>query len=302
VKGKVLGRKALQRVAGIVTPDTLLRWYRRFVAKKYDGSRKRRSGRPRTKQANAELVVRMANDNPTWGYTRIRDVLRHLGHERGRNTVKRLLLDHGLEPAPERRRTTSWKTFIDAHVGEIAGADFFTVEVLTLVGLVRYFVFFVIDIETRRVEIAGITCAPSRMWMQQIARNLTNYEDGFLRDVRYLILDRDPLYTQVFRKMLKDSGTEALRLPARSPNLNAHAERFVLSAKSECLGRMIPLGDRHLRRTMTAFVSHYHGDRHHQGLGGQLIVADDSAGRIEGEVQCRERLGGMLKFYYRAAA
>jgi transposase len=302
VKGKVLGRKALQRVAGIVTPDTILRWYRRFVAKKYDGSRKRRSGRPRTKQAIAELVVRMANDNPTWGYTRIRDVLRHLGHERGRNTVKRLLLDHGLEPAPERRRTTSWKTFIDAHVGEIAGADFFTVEVLTLVGLVRYFVFFVIDIETRRVEIAGITCAPSRMWMQQIARNLTNYEDGFLRDVRYLILDRDPLYTQVFRKMLKDSGTEALRLPARSPNLNAHAERFVLSAKSECLGRMIPLGDRHLRRTMTAFVSHYHGDRHHQGLGGQLIVADDSAGRIEGEVQCRERLGGMLKFYYRAAA
>jgi putative transposase len=244
----------------------------------------------------------MANDNSTRGYTRIRDALRHLSHERGRSTVKRILLDHGLEPAPERRRTTSWKTFIDAHVGEIAGADFFTVEVLTLVGLVRYFVFFVIDIETRRVEIAGITCAPSGMWMQQIARNLTSHEDGFLRGVRYLILDRDPLYTQAFRKMLKDSGTEALRLPARSPNLNAHAERFVLSAKSECLGRMIALGERHLRRTMTAFVSHYHGERPHQGLGGQLIVAADSAGRIEGEVQCRERLGGMLKFYYRAAA
>ena len=129
----------------------------------------------------------MANDNPTWGYTRIRDALRHLGHEIGRNTVKRILLDHGLEPAPERKRTTSWKTFIDAHLGEIAGADFFIVEVLTLVGLVRYFVFVVIDIETRRVEIAGITCAPSGMWMQQIARNLTNHEDGFLRGVRYLI-------------------------------------------------------------------------------------------------------------------
>jgi putative transposase len=125
-----------------------------------DGSRKRRSGRPRTKQAIAEVVVRMANDNPTWRYTRIRDALQHLGHEIGRNTVKRILLDHGLEPAPERKRTTSWKTFIDAHVGEIAGADFFSMEVLTLGGLVRYFVFVVTDIETRPVEIAGITCAP----------------------------------------------------------------------------------------------------------------------------------------------
>ena len=177
----------------------------------------------------------MARENPTWGYTRLRDALRHAGHEIGWNTVKRILLDHGIEPAPERKRTTSWKTFIKAHLGEIAGADFFTVEVLTLAGHVRYFVFFVIDIETRRVEIAGITNAPSGKWMQQIARNLTDPEDGFLRDVRYLILDRDPLYTEAFRKMLKDSGTEALKLPARSPNLNSYAERFVLSAKLECL-------------------------------------------------------------------
>ena len=126
----------------------------------------------------------MARENPTWGYTRVRDALRHVGHEIGRNTVKRILLDHGIEPAPERKRTTSWKTFIKAHWGEIAGADFFTVEVLTLGGLVRYFVFFVIDIETRQVEIVGITNAPSGKWMQQIARNLTDPEDGFPQGVR----------------------------------------------------------------------------------------------------------------------
>ena len=302
VKGKVLGRKVLTQVAAIVTPDTILRWYRKLVAKKYDGSKMRGPGRPRTENEIASLLVRMAGENPTWGYTRLRDALRYLGHELGRNTVKRILRDHGIEPAPERNRKTSWKTFIKAHLGEIAAADFFTVEVLTLRGLVRYFVVFVIDIETRRVEIAGITSQPCEAWMKQIARNLTDAGDGFLRDVRYLILDRDPLYTAAFRRMLKDSGVEGLRLPARSPNLNTYAERFVLSAKSECLGRIVPLGEDHLRRAMSAFVSHYHSERHHQGLGGQLVVTDEKTGRVEGEVRCRERLGGMLNFYYRDAA
>ena len=216
--------------------------------------------------------------------------------------MKQILFDNDIEPAPERNRKTSWKTYIKAHLGAIAAADFFTVEVLTLRGLVRYFVFFVIDIETRRVEIAGITPSPSGAWMMQIARNLTDAEDGFLRDVRYLVLDRDPLYTTHFRKILRDSGVEALRLPARSPNLNAYAERFVLSIKSECLNRIIPLGEAHLRRAASAYVSHYHGERHHQGLGGELVVADEKSGGAQGDVRCRERLGGMLRFYYRDAA
>ena len=169
-------------------------------------------------------------------------------------------------------------------------------------GLVRYFVFFVIDIETRRVEIAGISNQPCEAWIKQIARNLTDVEDGFLRGVRYLILDRDPLYTSDFRKVLRDGGVEVVKLPARSPNLNSYAERFVLSAKSECLSRIVPLGENHLRRAMSAFVSHYHRERHHQGLDGKLIVADKNAGRTDGEVRCRERLGGMLKYYYRDAA
>jgi len=250
VKGKALGRKALREIAGIVTPDTILRWYRRLIAKKYDGSSRRGPGRPPTDKEIADLVVRMAVDNPGWGYTRIRDALWKLGHEIGRNTVKRILQDNGTQPAPERSGRTSWKTFIKAHLGEIAAADFFTVEVLTASGLVRYSVLFVMELKTRAVEIAGITCQPTEAWIRQIARNLTDAEDGFLLGVRYLVLDRDPLCTGAFRKFLKDSGVHPLRLPARSPNLNAHAERFVLSIKSECLNRIVPLGEEHLRRAV----------------------------------------------------
>ena len=135
---------------------------------------------------------------------------------------------------------TPWKTFLAAHWDGLAAADFFTVEVLTMGGLVRYFVFFVMRLKTRMVEIAGITCQPNEAWMKQTARRLTDAQDGFLRGVRYLILDRDPLYTIAFRRMLRDSGVRPLLLPTRSPNLSACAERLVLSAKSECLERMVP--------------------------------------------------------------
>jgi transposase len=169
VKGQVLGRRRLAAVAGIVTPDTILRWYRRFVAQKYDGSNQRRPGRPATKPDLAALVVRMANENPSWGYTRIRGELKSLGHEVARNTIKAILKDHGIAPAPERGTHTPWKTFLAAHWDALAAADSFTVEVLTFGGLVRYSVFFVIKLKTRAVEIAGITCQPNEMWMTQLA-------------------------------------------------------------------------------------------------------------------------------------
>lgn len=301
VKGKVLGRHHLGDIAGIVTPDTILRWYRRLVAKKYDGSKQRAPGRPRTKPDIAALVVRMANENPTWGYTRIRGGLKNLGREVARNTIKAILKDHGIEPAPERRTKTPWTTFLAAHWEGLAAADFFTVEVLTMGGLVRYFVFFVMRLKTRTVEIAGITRQPNEAWMTQTARNLTDAHDGFLRGVRYLILDRDPFYTTAFRRILRDSGVKPLLLPAWSPNLNAYAERFVLSAKSECLERVVPLGEEHLRAAVREFVDHYHEERPHQGLGNELITPQATVIGT-GPLKCRERLGGVLKFYYREAA
>ena len=213
-KAKAVGQSALATLGTIVTPDTLLRWYRNLVAAKYDGSKQRGPGRPPTKQDITELIVRMASENPTWGYTRLRGALHNLGHDVARNTVKNTLLAHGLEPAPERGRHTSWHTFIKSYLGAIAGADFFTVEVLRGFGLVRYYVFFVIDIATRRVHIAGITSQPCEAWMTQIARNLTDCVDGFLMRTRYLSLVRDPLYTCMFRGMLKDAGVKIVRLPA----------------------------------------------------------------------------------------
>ncbi len=302
VRGKRVGRRALAQVAGIVTPDTILRWYRKLIAKKYDGSARRGRGRPMTPSEIAELVVRMALENPRWGYTRIRGALANLGHEIARNTVKRILQDHGIEPAPERSRRTPWKTFLQSHWEGLAATDLFTVEVLTLVGLRRYFVLFVIELKTRRVKIAGIHHQPYGEWMEQMVRNLTDAFDGFLRNARHLIHDRDPLYTRAFVEILKSSGVQPIRLPPRSPNLNAYAERFVRSIKEECLNRVVPLGESHLRLIVQEYVEHYHRERNHQGLENQLLERAPPSANPSADVQRSERLGGLLSYYYRKAA
>ena len=165
------------------------------------------------------LVVRMATENSTWGYTRICGALRNLGHDLGRNTVKRILAEHGIEPANERSKRMPWSTLLKAHWGAIAATDLFTVEVLTRHGLVRYFVLFVIDLKTRRVEIAGISHQPYDEWMKQMARNLTDAIDGFVRETRFLIHDRDPLFSASLRATLGAVGVETVKLPAGRPNL-----------------------------------------------------------------------------------
>jgi transposase InsO family protein len=299
---KEVGRRGLTAVATIATPDTILRWYRELVAKKYDGSGKRGPGRPRSDGEVAKLVVQMASENPTWGYTRIRGALANLGHEVGRNTIRRLLAEQGIEPAPERRKRSSWSTFIKAHLGVIAAADFFTVEAVSLAGLVRLHVFFVMDLASRMVEIAGISAEPNGPWMEQIGRNLLDADDGFLKGKRYLIVDRDPLYTGRWQAMLKAAGVKVVKLPPRSPDLNAFAERFVLSIRSECLDRIVPLGERHLRRTIREYVEHYHRERNHQGLENRLIQPSAGPANNNGRVRRRQRLGGLLNFYARRAA
>jgi putative transposase len=234
--------------------------------------------------------------------------LKKLGHKVGRSTIRRILKAHGIDPAPE--RPTTWKCFLSSHWGAICAADFFTVEVLTLTGIVRYYVLFVIDLKSRRVEIAGIVHQPYREWMKQVARNLTDCVDGFVRDAKYLIHDRDPLFCRAFRDILKYSGVKTVKLPPKSPNLNPYAERFVRTIKSECLNKLILLGEGHLRRAVHSFVEHYHLERPHQGLDNELIMpANDNAtvtpandNVAMGEIECRQRLGGLLKHYYRKAA
>jgi putative transposase len=232
---------------------------------------------------------------------RLRDVLRTLGHEIGRTTIQELLKEQGIEPAPSRKKQMSWNQFLRAHWGAIAAWDFLTVEVLTLRGLVRYHVLIVIDLASRRVEIGGIACEPTGAWMKQVVRNLLDAEEGFLNGTTKLIMDRDLVFAKDVRTLLRSGGVETVRLPARSPNLNAFAERFVLSIKSECLHKLILLGEGHLRLAVREYVAHYNRERPHQELGGRFIVPPANE-NMTASIQCRERLGGLLRFYHRNAA
>jgi transposase InsO family protein len=240
-KGKPLGRKVLHQIATIVTPDTILAWHRKLIAAKWTDPRKRVC-RPGVMKAIRKLIVRMAEEDPSWGYARIQGQLKHLNHRVARSTVAKVLKEHGIKPSPE--RPMSWRTFVRSHAHLIAAADFSTTEVWMGRGLVRHFTLFVIDIATRRVHIAGTTESPTSGWMEQIARNLTDCEEGFLTGRRFLILDRDAIFSPGFKSIVRDSDVEILLTAYQAPNMNAHAERFVRSIKSECLEKMIILGGR----------------------------------------------------------
>jgi transposase InsO family protein len=298
-KAKALGRRALRKLDTIVTPDTLLRWHRQLIARKYDGSAKRGPGRPGIIKEVEALMVRIATEN-RWGYLRIQGALANLGHTVARTTIANVLARHGIEPAPERK--TTWRQFLRTHWDVLATTDFFTVEIWRPIGLVRYHVLFVMELATRRVQIAGVIDEPYGEWMEQVARNLTDGFDGFLLGKRFLIHDRDPLFTKSFRELFASAGIETVRLPPRSPNLNPHAERFVLSIKSECLDRMMIFSEAQLRRAVDSYVEHYHLERNHQGLVNCLIDQSLLAANHDGAVVCSERLGGLLKYYHRQAA
>jgi len=301
-KAKALGRKLLVELGTIVTPETLLAWHRLLIARKYDGSKKRGPGRPRTAEEIEALVVSLAHENRTWGYRRIQGALANLGHDIGRGTIAEILVRNGIEPAPERERKTTWKESLEQHWDLIVAADFFTIEAWTRRGLQRFMVLFFIELSTRKVEIAGIASAANGLWMDQIGRNLTDAVDGILKGKRYLIHDRDPWFTSEFLKVMGASGAASVKLPARSPNLNAYAERFVRTIKESCLERLILFGEGSVRRAASEFIVHYHRERNHQGLDNKLICPDPKLVREGGEVQCSERLGGLLNYYYRTAA
>jgi transposase InsO family protein len=299
-----IGRKRLQSLATLATPDTLMRWYNQLVAQKFDGSQKRNKlRRPRVSDEIEALVLQMANDNPTWGYRRIQGSLANLGHRVDKITVRNILRRHHIDPAPKRRQGgMSWSQFLKMYWEMLAATDFFSVEVATWHGLVTYYVLVVMELSTRRVEIAGITPHPNEAFMMQCARQLTDPFDGFLLGKRYLIHDRDTKFTQAFDQFLRHEGVEPLVLPPRSPNLNAHCERFVRSIKEEALGRMIFIGEGSLPYAIHHYLAHYHQERNHQGLDNQLIAPEPGIGGQMGEVRRRERLGGLLSYYYREAA
>ena len=254
-----LGRKALADVAAAAKPDMLLRWYRELIAKKFDGSKFRKSaGRSCVDEEIERLIVRIAKENASWGYDRIVGAMANLGYKVSDQAVGNILKRHDIPPAGKRKKNTSWTDFIRAHMAVMVGTDFFTVEVLTLTGLKTYYVLFFIHLESRRICLAGITRHPDQEWMEQMARNVTMNETGFLIEKRYLLHDRDSKYCPSFRQLIEAEKVKALALPPQSPNLNAYAERWVRSVKEECLSKLILFGERSLQRALHHYEMHYH--------------------------------------------
>ena len=297
--GKRLGRRALREIGCIVQPDTVLRWYRDLIAKKFDGSKSRKSpGRRPVDQEVEELVIRYAEENPGWGYDRIAGALANLGHILSDRAVGDILKRNGIPPAP--KRGSSWADFIEKHKHVISATDFFTVEVVEPQGLRTIYVLFVIQIASRQVHLAGLTSHPNAAWMRQVATDLTK-PGGFLEGQQFLIHDRDSKFCRTFRNLIESAGVKSVRLPPRSPDLNAHAERWIGSIRRECLSRFIVLGEKALQRIVSEFLIHYHGERNHQGVGNRLLFPGEEL-RQTGAISTRERLGGLLKYYFREAA
>ena len=299
-KAKKLSYGKLGEIVSLVTPETLMRWHRRFVAAKYDSSTKR-IGRPRIKVDLNELIIRLAKENRGWGYGSIEGALLHLGHGVSRSTIARVLKGAGIEPAPNRKKGMTWAEFLSVHWDVMAATDFFTTEIWTPSGLVRYHILFVIRLATREVKVIGIIPEPHNEWMKQMAREMTAFDTGFLNGYRYLIHDRASHFSKDFKMILDGGGVKTIKLPRRSPNLNAFAERWVRTAKELCVERIIFFGEQSLRNALAELEIYYNRERPHQGLSNKIIKPEFENQNPDDQVVCRSRLGNMLNYYYRKA-
>ncbi len=301
--GNDSGERVWRKLRKLPNAETILGWWRKLVAQKFDGSKHRSyPGRPRIDAELESLIVQMARENSGWGYDRIAGALANLGHDVSDQTVGNVLRRHGIAPAPDGARRRHGRSSSRHTWRYLAGMDFFSAEVLTWRGPVTYYVLFLIQLETRRVTLAGMTRHPTEEWMQQVARNLTDAEAGALQGQRYVLHDRDTKFCDSFRSMLRAAGVAPLRLPARSPNLNAFAERWVRSVKDECLSKLILVGEGSLRRSLNEYVAHFHSERPHQGKGNVILFPTENLPQTAGErIVSKHRLGGLLRYYCRAA-
>jgi putative transposase len=299
VKAIALNKHILAQIGTIFQPATILGWHRDLVARKYKCSEAGSSpkGRKTVSQEIIDQVLRLAKRNREWGYDRLEGIMLYLGLKVGRSTIKRILDAHGIIPDPELKRRIRWKEFLKSHWEVMAATDFLSVELLTPRGLVKCMIVFFIDIQTRKVELGGVKVNPDGEWMKQIARNQVDCIDGFLKDKKYLICDRDPLYTAGFEMILNSSKVKIKRTPPFSPNMNPHSEAFVKNMKRECLSRMIFFNEKQVRYAANKFIKHYNTSRPHGGIGGKMIepLPQDEDGKI---VEF-ESLGGHLRSYRR---
>jgi len=285
-----------RRVGLVVTPRTLLRWHRELVRRKW-AQPQVRYGRPSIDAEVLALVLRLADENPRWGYQRIVGELRKLGLSVSPSTVRRMLLNAGLEPAP-RRSGPTWQEFLRQQAAGIMACDFFTVET---VSLRRLYVLFFIAHSSRRVWLAGCTANPTGAWVTQQARNLGLDFSG--QGVRFLIRDRDSKYSCPFDEVFRSEGIRIVKTPVRAPKANAIAERFVRTVRTECLDWLLILNRRHLEGVLRVYVDHYNRERPHRALELRPPELDERRERSpEGEIRRRDQLGGLIHEYERQAA
>jgi putative transposase len=280
----------------VVRPRTLLRWHQALVRRKWRQAPSQR-GRPKLPAEVRELVLRLARENPRWGHRRICGEVAKLGFQVSPTSIRRLLAQAKLEPAP-RRSGPSWREFLRAQGASIVACDFFTVE---SVFLRRYYALFFIAHGSRRVRLAGCTTNPTGAWVTQQARNLgLDFSD---QGVRFLIRDRDSKYSGPFDEVFRSEGIRIVKTPVRAPKANAVAERFVRTVRSECLDWLLVLNRRHLERVLRIYVDHYNRHRPHRALELRPPEPDERQDRpLAGEIRRRDRLGGLIHEYHRAAA
>jgi transposase InsO family protein len=283
-----------------VTPKTLLRWHRRLVARRWTYGN-RLPGRPPLDRELEALIVRLARENPRWGYQRIVGELRKLGLRASATSVRSLLKRHGIPPAP-RRADLSWRAFLRAQAASMIACDFFTVDT---VGLRRLYVLFFIELHCRRVRLAGCTSNPNGSWVTQQARNLMIDLPDRNRPLRFLVHDRDAKFSAAFDEVFRSEGVEIIRTPVKAPNANAHAERFIRTVRSDCLDWLLIFGRRQLGRVLREYVDHYNSERPHRALA---LRAPDPSPKVvplrppsQIAVRRRDRLGGLIHEYALAA-
>lgn len=289
----------LDQVLLLFKPDTVLRWHRELVRRKWTFDDRPRTGRPLTNPELQELLLRLARENPGWGYSKVHGELLKLGYLIGRSTVRDILKRLHIPPAPERSKTGgNWSNLLRHYGQQILASDFFTVETAWLKTL---YVLFFIEIGSRRVHFAGCTDHPTAEWVAQQARQLTWTLQDEQRPMRFLIHDRDAKFPRSFDRVFAAEGVEILRTPYRAPTANAYAERWVRSVREEALDKLLIVSQAHLQRVLTEYVGYFNQARPHQGIEQRCPIPIER-GKHSGPVQRREVLGGIIHSYDRDAA
>jgi len=283
----------------LFTPETVLRWHRELVRKKWTFPHRPAVGRPRLATEVEALILRLAQENPRWGYSKIAGELLKLGYRVGRSTIRDVLKRQHVPTAPMRaRHSSTWRAFLRQHQQHLLACDFFTVETLRLQTL---YVFFFIEIGTRRVHLAGCTARPTALWVTQQARQLVWKLEEEGKKMRFLLRDRDAKFPSRFDMVFASEGLEIILTPYRAPNANAYAERWVRSVREECLDHLLIINERHLKQVLTDYSQYYNQARPHQGIE-QQIPESPNYQPGQGPVQRRDLLGGLLHDYSRDAA